>query len=270
MLFYRLIVSVDDYGRYWATPEIVKGRLFPLANTTVTQVEDALNKLSTEGMIRVYEVDGKLYLELCNWTKFQTPRAAKSKFPAAPVNTQGNQHSQTDVSDPQASVNKCKQLLADAPDIRYSVFDIRNSISDIPPLPPKGEDAIDPSDAISNKPEPADAAPISSRRRKPSQLSKTQEARFNRFWEVYPKKVSIGDAEKAWAKVDPDDTLAERIIQAVTAAKRFDTRFREKQYTPHPASWLNGKEWMNEYQSRAASPKTTVPSGNPFKPFLTE
>lgn len=97
---------------------------------------------------------------------------------------------------------------------------------------------------------PAPPAP-QPRRKKPSSLSKKQEERFNRFWHIYPRKENIGAAERAWAKIDPDEELTAKIIEAVQAAKKLDSRFREKQYTPHPASWLNGREWLNEYDSTA-------------------
>ena len=94
----------------------------------------------------------------------------------------------------------------------------------------------------------AGAAPVKPpRRRKPTSLTKTQEERFNRFWDAYPRKQKIGEAEKAWAKIDPDDALTDKIIEAVRICMTSDYRFREERYTPLPASWLNGKEWQNQY-----------------------
>lgn len=94
----------------------------------------------------------------------------------------------------------------------------------------------------------AGAAPAKPpRRRKPTSLTKAQEERFNRFWEVYPRKQKLGEAEAAWAKIDPDDALTERIITGVLACIEKDYRFREERYTPLPASWLNDKEWANQY-----------------------
>ncbi len=80
-----------------------------------------------------------------------------------------------------------------------------------------------------------------------SLLTKTQETRFSRFWEAYPRKVSKANAEKAWAKINPDDELTEKIISAIGTAKRLDERFRETRFTPHPASWLNARSWENEF-----------------------
>lgn len=64
---------------------------------------------------------------------------------------------------------------------------------------------------------------------------------FDRFWKAYPRKQNKGHAEKAWAKairlVDP-----ETIISAVERSVWND----DKQFIPHPASWLNGKRWEDE------------------------
>jgi len=115
-----------------------------------------------------------------------------------------------------------------------SPIPIQDQEGDIPPSPP---DASAPAPAVQKK----------SRRRNPSSLSKAQEARFNRFWDAYPRKESIGNAEKAWAKINPDDALTERIVEAVKTATKKDDRFRERRYTPHPATWLNGREWENQF-----------------------
>lgn len=85
------------------------------------------------------------------------------------------------------------------------------------------------------------------KKKKASLLTKTQETSFARFWASYPRKVSKADAEKAWAKISPDDELTEKIISAIGTAKRLDERFRETQYTPYPASWLNARSWENEF-----------------------
>ena len=72
---------------------------------------------------------------------------------------------------------------------------------DNPPYPPSGDDVGQPPESPGVDPDFSEEEPPRPRRRKPSTLSKTQEARFNRFWAIYPRKVSIGDAEKAWAKI---------------------------------------------------------------------
>lgn len=83
IFFYRLIVNADDYGRMDARPAMLKAKLFPLKNgVTEKQISEALNKLSTAGMVQVYEYDQKPFLQLRTWNSHQQIRAKKSKYPA--------------------------------------------------------------------------------------------------------------------------------------------------------------------------------------------
>lgn len=81
VLFYRLIVVCDDYGRFDGRAAIIKGSCFPLKDVTVKQINDSLNKLVSVGLVRVYEAQGRPYLQMSTWEKHQQIRATKSKFP---------------------------------------------------------------------------------------------------------------------------------------------------------------------------------------------
>lgn len=39
VLFYRLIVNCDDYGRFDGRPAIIKGSLFPLKDVAIKDIE---------------------------------------------------------------------------------------------------------------------------------------------------------------------------------------------------------------------------------------
>jgi hypothetical protein len=68
-------------------------------------------------------------------------------------------------------------------------------------------------------------------------------ANFETFYSKYPNKVKKERAIKAWLKHKPDiDTVLKSLEYQVSN----DRRFREKEFTPHPASWINDKEWENE------------------------
>jgi len=108
VLFYRLLVSCDDYGRYDARPAIIRGTCFPLKSVTDKQISEALNKLSTAGIVCLYEVDRKPYLQFVTWERHQTIRAKKSKFPSP---DEGSMH---DIS----HENICKHMQADVPVIQ--------------------------------------------------------------------------------------------------------------------------------------------------------
>ena len=84
VFFYRLTVNCDDYGRFDARLPILKARLFPLKSVTEKQISDALHKLSTVGIVTVYEYDGRPYLQLVTWDKHQQIRSRKAKYPLPP------------------------------------------------------------------------------------------------------------------------------------------------------------------------------------------
>jgi hypothetical protein len=78
--------------------------------------------------------------------------------------------------------------------------------------------------------------------------SKKQEQLFDQFWPAYPKKRSKGQAEKAWAKINPSEQLFEAIMCGLKRAKTSEDWRREGgQYIPYPATWLNAKGWEDEY-----------------------
>ena len=81
-VFYRLIVNVDDYGRIDARPKLLSAKLFPLKDVRTSQIEDALQKLTSAELVTLYEVDGKPFLQMNTWDKHQTIRAKKSKCPS--------------------------------------------------------------------------------------------------------------------------------------------------------------------------------------------
>jgi hypothetical protein len=73
---------------------------------------------------------------------------------------------------------------------------------------------------------------------------------FEKFWSIYPKKRSKGDAEKAWKKIKPNEQLLAIIIATIERAKTSDDWVKDNgQYIPYPATWLNGKGWDDDYQA---------------------
>ncbi len=71
--------------------------------------------------------------------------------------------------------------------------------------------------------------------------------RFDRFWSVYPKKKSKGEAEKAWKSIKPDEQLLATMIATIGRAKKSWEWLREGgQYIPHPATWLRAKGWEDD------------------------
>lgn len=82
VLFYRLIVNCDDYGRFDGRPAIIKGSLFPLKDVAIKDIEKSLSRLVAVGLVGAYEAQGKPVLQLLTWERHQNVRAKKSKYPA--------------------------------------------------------------------------------------------------------------------------------------------------------------------------------------------
>lgn len=67
-------------------------------------------------------------------------------------------------------------------------------------------------------------------------------AEFDLFWNHYPKKVGRGAAEKAWQKAIAVSSV-EEIVRVVQVYPWGD----DKQFIPHPATWLNQKRWQDDF-----------------------
>lgn len=73
-------------------------------------------------------------------------------------------------------------------------------------------------------------------------------ASFDRFWTVYPRKRSKGQAEQAWAKLQPDDALLGAMLTAIEQAKRTPDWIKDRgKFIPYPSTWLKAKGWEDEY-----------------------
>ena len=120
VLFYRLIVNCDDYGRFYGRTAIIKNRLFPLKESlTLKNVENAINKLASVGLVFRYEANGKPFLLLPTWNVHQSVRAKNSKFPAPD--------------------SICKQMDADDSICSRNPIQYENDI--LPPISPQDADA---------------------------------------------------------------------------------------------------------------------------------
>lgn len=82
--FYRLIVTADDYGRFYRDPQLLKNELFPRVseeNLPIEDIENAFKKLEKVRLITSYRVKDETYLQVVTWKDHQRTRAKKSKYP---------------------------------------------------------------------------------------------------------------------------------------------------------------------------------------------
>lgn len=92
-VFYRRAMSkADDYGRFYAKPELLIAALYPLRTLKVTaaEIDGWLQECSDAGLMRLYQVDGKPLLEILD---FRQQVRSQPKFPGPPPLTGASQPS---------------------------------------------------------------------------------------------------------------------------------------------------------------------------------
>lgn len=87
VVFYRLIVSADDYGCYDGRPVVLRNELFPTKeNITTKSIIDAIDKLVNVGLLCKYTVSDIPYLFFPSWERHQRVRNKRRKYPEPPSN----------------------------------------------------------------------------------------------------------------------------------------------------------------------------------------
>lgn len=81
VLFIRLIMKADDFGRFCADPRLVSSLCFPFGKKDFGEAEvlNALNALEKAQLIMMYKVGGKPILEILNYG--QRLRQKRGKWP---------------------------------------------------------------------------------------------------------------------------------------------------------------------------------------------
>ena len=72
---------------------------------------------------------------------------------------------------------------------------------------------------------------------------------FDQFWEIYPKKVDKGKALNNWKKICNKKTNERPVWKEIKRAillQRKSERWQDKQFIPHPATWLNQNRWLDD------------------------
>ena len=209
ILFYRLIVHADDYGRYFGNPSIVKSNCFPLLADDIQndQVSAWLQELEQAGLILLYTgADGRKYLQFTKWDKHQQIRSKKSKFPAPDSN--GYQMISNDI--------KCQQV--QAIEIKCS----RNPIQSNPnPIRIQSESANDEDD---------------------------DDDGFEEFWKAYPRKSGdIREAYFAYVgALQKGAKLSEMLDALKWQTALWAAEDPAGRYIPSPTRWLENRKWTEK------------------------
>lgn len=70
---------------------------------------------------------------------------------------------------------------------------------------------------------------------------------FDLFYECYPRKKALGDAEKAWKQMQKEMPPIEEMLGTIGRNLSTGEWSRARaQFIPYPASWLRAKGWADE------------------------
>lgn len=212
--FYRLIVNCDDYGRMDARPKVLASKLFPLRDVRLNQITDALHALTSAELVVLYQKDGHPFLQMKTWDRHQSIRAKKSKYPEPESNCMQLHADEIICNQLQSNDINCNQL--------------KSSESKCSRNPIQYESNPNPNP----NPNPTRA--------------RTSD-RFEKFWSAYPRHEAKQNAMKAFEKINPDDELLKKMLNAIERWKNTE-QWQENggQFVPYPASWLNGGRWEDE------------------------
>lgn len=79
------------------------------------------------------------------------------------------------------------------------------------------------------------------------QVYELQQQPFETFWQAYPRKVGKKNAWEAWCKVNPDTTLASKILESAKKQAQSPQWTKDDgRFIPHPTTWLNQERWNDE------------------------
>ena len=77
---------------------------------------------------------------------------------------------------------------------------------------------------------------------------------FEQFYDAYGNKKGKKNAEKAFAKINPDEELFKQIMDGVE--RYHQSRNWREGYRKEPATWLNGECWNDDYSNDTAPGKS--------------
>lgn len=84
---------------------------------------------------------------------------------------------------------------------------------------------------------------------------------FDEWWATVPRKVSKGQARKAFKAARKKADLGTLIDGMVSARERWAREGREKRYLPHPSTWLNAEGWLDEDGEWSPAPAVGASGG---------
>ena len=221
LFFYRLLLVVDDFGRFDARPTVIRARCYPMRVDAIStdMVAAWLHALVAAELVQLYRgEDQREYLVLSKWKKHQRIRAAKSKFPAPPED----------------ACNNSQQVAADCGESQRSAPEKREARSEKREARKQHVQSADADVRVATDPAP---------QRYPEG--------FEAWWQHYPRRLNKKKAFGLWEHwvrkqgASPTDLIA----AARNYAENCRVKGKQPDYIQHPTTFLSKasehwREWI--------------------------
>lgn len=254
-VFYRRVMSVvDDYGRYYAKPSLLRAACYPLllAKVSDSDIEKWLSACENAALVRVYPTqDGKRYLEVIDFR--QQVRAVASKYPSP------------DGIKQDTSVAPAKQMRSKGKASAHldgvvdggEGGDVAEGVTPQPPAggqQPVGGESQDPvpvvrkafdPDSYPDAPEPTRAVIEAEIKRAADMMD--EEESFNAWFDEYPKQTDRHEAGRQWLAIRSARPSLENLLAVLQTQKESEQWIRDDgRYVPNPAAYLAGRKWEDK------------------------
>jgi len=223
LLLVCCISNADDEGKLSGSAATIKKIAFGMTDTTIQEVEQMLQHISKviRGFCR-YEVEGKTYIKLLHWSKYQRvdhPYASVIPDPNE-SNSKNDSENDSENGSENGSKNQTHQLINKV---------ISNELSN------EGETQAKivmlPTD-------------------------------FELWYQAYPKKVAKEAASKAWSKQKKIMPTLGDMLKALDRQKLSTEWLNNGgKFIPYPATYLNQGRWADEVQTANIEIPDNMPGG---------
>lgn len=82
LMFIGMWNFADDHGRLPCSPKTIKAQIFPVDDIDAAKVSGMIDELSTNGLVKIYTIEGKEYLEITGWRHQKIDKRQAPKYPA--------------------------------------------------------------------------------------------------------------------------------------------------------------------------------------------
>ncbi len=223
LCFAGLWTLADREGRLEDRPKRIKGQLFPM---DTVDVEPLLDELERHHFIMRYTDNDRGFIQVIEFSKHQNPhhREPSSSIPSPESLGLLRYNNASKAQGKPEAQDECDDKKA-----------------------PEKPEALRPSSVI---PSPSGRAEPGTQNKEQGQnpLARQAERMFaERFWPAYPRKVGREAARKSFVKLRPDEPLLSAMLAALAKQSASEQWRRDGgQFVPHPATWINGKRWLDE------------------------